>query len=292
MTTAELIYLATIKGPRGEVPAIFSEDAPNQLVDLWAAAAYFAGTGLKGDHARVASARDVLALLDAGIDRDLLATYLARKDELPADAVVAGLGSATIGTSPKLRAPVRPRQLPCVGMNRAELFEPGRERAPGRMPQIREAPSYAPFWWLKAVTSVAHPNSPVIHPGESHTTFLIPEPELGLVIGKRLGPGVASPKARDAVQYLAGYTIVNEMSALDIEFERGGDPFAFNLAWSKSYPTFAPIGPAIALAEDLQSRPPDGFFADQWEGGIACEYLGLSLVGGGAHRAFCRSGHS
>ncbi len=251
MSSDELIYLATIDSSRGEVPAIFSEGAPDELIDLQAASAYFRDAGAKGDHDRIASARDVLTLIDAGIDRELLATYVARKGELPDGAVVPGGGTATIGSSPKLRAPVQPRQLPCIGMNRGELFEPGQTRSPGRMPQIREAPSYAPFWWLKAVTSITHPNAPVIHPGPSHTTFLIPEPELGLVIGKRLGPGIATPKAKDAMEYFAGYTIVNEMSALDIEFERGGDPFAFNLAWSKSYPTFAPLGPAIALAGDL-----------------------------------------
>src|SRR5262245_4203854 len=125
MSAAELIYLATIDSPRGEVPAIFSEGSPNEFIDLQAAAGYFRDIGAKGDHAAVASARDVLTLIDAGIDRELFATYIARKGELPDGAIVDGGGTATIGSSPKLRAPVRPRQMPCIGMNRGELFEPG-----------------------------------------------------------------------------------------------------------------------------------------------------------------------
>jgi 2-keto-4-pentenoate hydratase/2-oxohepta-3-ene-1,7-dioic acid hydratase in catechol pathway len=251
MPTGEQIYLAMYDGAQGVAPALFAEGAPNDLIDLHGAAAYFAGAGVKGNHARISEARDIGHLIDLGVDADLLRTYAERKGTLPAGVVVDAGGSAKIGTSPKLRLPLHPRQMPCVGMNRAELFQPGQKRSAGKMPQIREAPSFAPMWWLKAVTSVTGPNDPIIHPGDSHTTFLIPEPELALVIGKRLGPGIASPKARDALSYLAGYCIMDEVSALDIEFERGGDPFAFNLAWSKSYPTFAPIGPAILVAGDL-----------------------------------------
>jgi 2-keto-4-pentenoate hydratase/2-oxohepta-3-ene-1,7-dioic acid hydratase in catechol pathway len=251
MSTDAQVHLAMVEGPQGTIPAIFGATSPNDLIDLRAAAAYFAGAGIRGDHAPLRQIRDIGALIDAGFDRDLLAEYVARRSALPPEALIAGGGSDVIGTSPRLRAPIHPRQMPCIGMNRGDLFQPGEKRSAGKMPQIREAPSYAPFWWLKAVTSVTGPHQPIIHPGDAITTFLIPEPEFGVVIGRRLGPGVASPKARDALSYIAGYLIMNEVSALDIEFERGGDPFAYNLAWSKSYPTFAPIGPAIAVAGDI-----------------------------------------
>ena len=62
------------------------------------------------------------------------------------------------------------------------------------------------------------------------------EAELGVIIGRR-GRHVSSEKA---VDYVAGYTIVNDVSARDLQFSDG--------QWirGKSFDTFAPIGPCMA----------------------------------------------
>jgi 2-keto-4-pentenoate hydratase/2-oxohepta-3-ene-1,7-dioic acid hydratase in catechol pathway len=72
-----------------------------------------------------------------------------------------------------------------------------------------------------------------------------------MIIGRRCGPGIATPSAEEAAKYIAGYVVCNDVSALDLEFDRGGQPFAFNLAWSKSYPSFAPIGPWMVISENF-----------------------------------------
>ena len=132
----------------------------------------------------------------------------------------------------------RPSKIIGIGMNLPGLVG-------GAVPQLDEIPSFAPFWFMKAPSALTGHGHPIIHPGEWHTRKLIPEPEMGLVIGRRCGPGIATPRGEECREYVAGFTIVNDVSALDLEFERGGPPFAFNLSWSKSYPSFAPMGPGL-----------------------------------------------
>ena len=67
------------------------------------------------------------------------------------------------------------------------------------------------------------------------------EAELAVVIGKQ-GHGIA---AADAYDYVAGYTIVNDISARDVQFGDG--------QWirGKSFDTFAPMGPYIVTADEI-----------------------------------------
>ena len=246
MISTNSLSLCMYHGSQGLAPALLSARTDGSLIDLRAAAAHL-GRRYPID-SRLAGCASVAGLIEGGLERASLQTILDHEAELPEEVLIAMPG-AHFGSSRLLACPVQPRQLFCVGMNIASLFVP--EKISGKMPLIREAPYAAPFWWLKAVSAVVGPNDDIVHPGPRHTNRLIPEPELGLVIGRRMGPGIASPKAADAGPFLAGYCVVNEVSALDLEFERGGDPFAFNLAWSKCYPTFAPIGPAITVAGSL-----------------------------------------
>lgn len=246
MTSAHPLRLCMVRGKDGTAPALVSARSGDRLIDLRAAAAHL------GRHhavdARLLRSGSIAELVAAGLEPDALRAILDREDELPGHVLLPNPG-AFFGAFPGLACPVEPRQLFCVGMNIANLFVP--EKISGQMPLIREAPYAAPFWWLKAASSVAGPHDDIVHPGPGHTNRVIPEPELGLVVGRRMGPGIASPKAAQAERFLAGYCVVNEVSALDLEFERGGDPFAYNLAWSKCYPTFAPIGPALTVAGSI-----------------------------------------
>jgi 2-keto-4-pentenoate hydratase/2-oxohepta-3-ene-1,7-dioic acid hydratase in catechol pathway len=67
------------------------------------------------------------------------------------------------------------------------------------------------------------------------------EAELGVVIGRQ-ARGVS---VDEAVDYVAGYTIVNDVSARDLQHSDG--------QWlrAKSFDTFAPMGPCIATTSDL-----------------------------------------
>lgn len=177
---------------------------------------------------------DIQEMLDAGLNLDLLSPLASiALGELPPASVIS---SADV----TLQTPVRrPGKVIAVGLNVPGL-------AGGPVPLVDEMPSTAPFWFTKASTAVIGHGESIIHPGKTHTTQMIPEPELAMIIGRRCGPGIATPRAEQAAKFIAGWSICNDVSALDIEFERGGAPFAYNLTWSKSYPTFSPIGPWLA----------------------------------------------
>ena len=210
-------------------------DTDGVVVDVGRAASYLAS-----DHAGT-SVVDVNDLLSLESWRDLVDEVVSDPGALP-EACLVGIDLSD--GSGALAAPVRPSQVPAVGINTEGLVD-------SALSFLRELPSQAPFWWFKSPHAVVGPGEAIVHPGEFHTRRLIPEPELGIVIGRPLGPGVASPRASEAAAYVAGFTVCNDVSALDIEFERGGDPFAYNLSWSKSYPGFAPIGPAITLTSEI-----------------------------------------
>jgi 2-keto-4-pentenoate hydratase/2-oxohepta-3-ene-1,7-dioic acid hydratase in catechol pathway len=68
------------------------------------------------------------------------------------------------------------------------------------------------------------------------------EAELGVVIGRR----ARHVAAAEAVEYVAGYTIINDVSARDLQFSDG--------QWlrAKSFDTFAPMGPYLVTPHTLR----------------------------------------
>lgn len=71
------------------------------------------------------------------------------------------------------------------------------------------------------------------------------EVELGVIIGKE-ARGV---KAEDAFDYVFGYTVINDASARDMQFERG------QFFYGKGLDNLTPMGPWI-VTEDEMDRPP------------------------------------
>src|SRR5262249_5427129 len=67
------------------------------------------------------------------------------------------------------------------------------------------------------------------------------EAELGVVIGRK----ARNVSTQNALQFVAGYTIINDVSARDLQFSDG--------QWlrAKSFDTFSPIGPFLVTREDL-----------------------------------------
>jgi 2-keto-4-pentenoate hydratase/2-oxohepta-3-ene-1,7-dioic acid hydratase in catechol pathway len=68
------------------------------------------------------------------------------------------------------------------------------------------------------------------------------EAELGVVIGRR----ARQVTLESALDYVAGYTIINDVSARDLQFSDG--------QWvrAKSFDTFAPMGPFLVTRETLR----------------------------------------
>ena len=97
-----------------------------------------------------------------------------------------------------------------------------------------------PAFFRKASGSVSAPTEAVVRP--AHVRFLDYEIELGLVMGAPLPVGTAVDEA-DLPSYVAGLVVTNDVSARDIQLTRT------QFYESKSYPTFTPTGPHLALLE-------------------------------------------
>lgn len=131
--------------------------------------------------------------------------------------------------SVRLLAPIpRPRKLICVGLNyRDHAIESGLE-----IPKV-------PTIFNKFATSVIGPGAPVVLPRNSERPDY--EAEMAFVIGKG-GRRIAAADWRD---HVFGYTIVNDVSARDVQMATS------QWLMGKTFDTFAPIGPAIVTSNEV-----------------------------------------
>jgi acylpyruvate hydrolase len=142
----------------------------------------------------------------------------------PEPAAVHRLGEV------QLQAPIpRPGKILCAGVNyRDHVLE-----VPGR--SLPDEPSF----FAKLPSVVIGPFDAIRHPGVPHTVDY--EVELACVIG---APAYRIPAAR-ALQYVAGYTILNDVSARDVQFRNN------QITLGKNFDTFAPMGPCLATPDEL-----------------------------------------
>ena len=98
-----------------------------------------------------------------------------------------------------------------------------------------------PIIFSKFTSCITGPNDPIIVPkGSSHTDW---EVELGFVIGKK----AINVSVEDALNYVLGFFLVNDVSERDFQKNRG-------LTWDKGkgFDTFGPIGPYIVTTDELK----------------------------------------
>jgi len=121
----------------------------------------------------------------------------------------------------------RPKVI-CIGLNYYDHAEEGKAKPPAE-----------PIIFMKPYTAITGPFDPIEYP--SITSQLDYEGELGVVIGKKC-KGV---KLEEALDYILGYTVFNDVSARDIQFRDG--------QWvrGKSFDTFAPVGPWIVTKDEV-----------------------------------------
>jgi len=99
-----------------------------------------------------------------------------------------------------------------------------------------------PYMFMKSSTSVIGPEATVYIPPETQQADW--EVELGVVIGKR----ARRVSAASALEYVAGYLVVNDVSARDLN-KRSDYPFKHDWFRGKNHDTFCPIGPWIVPAQ-------------------------------------------
>lgn len=133
-------------------------------------------------------------------------------------------------TPGKRLAPVVPTNILGIGLNYRRHAEEGGKTVPSR-----------PMWFMKSTNTVQNPDDPIMLPASSQKVDY--EGELAIVIG-RAARNVAPT---DALSYVLGYTIANDVSARDWQFEWGGGQFCHG----KSFDTFCPLGPVLVTTDEL-----------------------------------------
>jgi 2,4-didehydro-3-deoxy-L-rhamnonate hydrolase len=99
-----------------------------------------------------------------------------------------------------------------------------------------------PIVFMKATSCIQGPNDPVMLPKGSVKTDW--EVELGVVIGTR----ARYVSKKDALSFVAGYTLVNDVSEREYQLERGPQ-------WDKGKgcDTFGPIGPWLVTPDEIEN---------------------------------------
>ncbi|MBL1408376.1 fumarylacetoacetate hydrolase family protein [Sphingobacterium faecale] len=123
----------------------------------------------------------------------------------------------------------RPSKIVCIGLNYRDHAEETGANIPAE-----------PIIFMKSTTALIGPNDNVIIPKNSVKTDW--EVEFGIVIGKK----ATYVKESEALDYVAGYVLHNDISERDFQLERGG-------TWDKGKgcDTFAPMGPVLTTKEEI-----------------------------------------
>jgi 2-keto-4-pentenoate hydratase/2-oxohepta-3-ene-1,7-dioic acid hydratase in catechol pathway len=181
-------------------------------------------------------------VLDAGMSmRELLAT--GRPQE-----VAATSGEAVALAEVRLLPPVPdPEKIIGIGLNYAEHAKEGRTEPP-------ESPTF----FAKFANALRADGEEVELPSRSEKVDY--EAEIAFVIGRRAKDVAES----DAIEHLAGYTLLNDLSARDLQFATP--------QWmpGKVFDGSAPCGPAIVTPDE--AGPPDAL-------GIALDLNGERMQG-------------
>ncbi|MEQ9815366.1 MAG: fumarylacetoacetate hydrolase family protein [Azospirillaceae bacterium] len=214
--------LVTYRGPAGQRIGVERADG---IVDLRAALAAHLEASGHADPAGEAAHRvpEDMTLLLTRADGDLA--------ELRRAAEASDMAQDPAGLT--LLAPVpRPGKVIGVGRNY------GAHQSEGNLERQEEPRLFAKF-----ASSVIGPGQAIVRP--ERIRQLDWEVELAIVVGRRM-KDVAEA---DALSHVAGYTIVNDVSAREFQFDVKPPQTTF----AKSHDTFTPMGPALVTAEEFGS---------------------------------------
>ena len=129
----------------------------------------------------------------------------------------------------RLLAPVVPGKILCSGVNyKAHALENPKAVMPSE-----------PFFFTKLPSSVCGPDADVARP--ARVAQMDYEVEFSAVIGKRLFNATEA----DVMPAIFGYTLLNDLSARDVQFKEN------QITLGKNFAGFAPIGPCIVTTDEL-----------------------------------------
>ena len=135
-----------------------------------------------------------------------------------------------IPESSRLGSPIaRPSKIVCIGLNYADHARETNAKIPSE-----------PVIFMKSTTALVGPFDDVVIPRDSVKTDW--EVELAFVIGKK----ASYVEESEAMDYVAGYCLHNDVSEREFQLERNG-------TWDKGKgcDTFAPLGPFLATKDEI-----------------------------------------
>lgn len=135
-----------------------------------------------------------------------------------------------VAAGTRLGAPVaRPSKILCIGLNYADHAR-----------ETGVTPPTEPVLFIKSSTALVGPDDNIVIPRDSVKTDW--EVELAVIIGKK----ASYVEEADAMNYVAGYALHNDVSEREFQLERGG-------TWDKGKgcDTFAPVGPFMATKNEI-----------------------------------------
>ena len=180
-------------------------------------------------HAGLLEGEAIACLTSAGVARSVL--EIIQGGEAAIKRARAALGSAPrfALADVTLEAPVRPGKVLCSGIN---YKGHAAENPNAKMPT-------EPFFFAKLPSSVVGPEAPVAKPPE--TEQMDYEVEFAAVIGKPLHKAGEA----DVMPAIFGYTLLNDVSARDVQFKDN------QITIGKNFAGFAPIGPCIVTTDEM-----------------------------------------
>jgi 2-keto-4-pentenoate hydratase/2-oxohepta-3-ene-1,7-dioic acid hydratase in catechol pathway len=133
-----------------------------------------------------------------------------------------------------LLTPVEPKTIYCIGIN----YRKHAEETGAKIPEH-------PVVFLKSPTTIQDPEGPIMLPRHLRSDQVDFEAELGVVIGYEC----KNVSQADALNYVLGYTVANDVSARDWQKQWGGSQWCRG----KTFDTFCPIGPALVTPAGIKN---------------------------------------
>jgi 2-keto-4-pentenoate hydratase/2-oxohepta-3-ene-1,7-dioic acid hydratase in catechol pathway len=211
----------------------------------------------EGGAALVTGAR-MIALAPLGEARGVLALLDEWDAVLPRLQAIAAAGE---GTEPldvgALAAPYTPRQIFCTGANYRKhvigliMGDPSmrtadddalsdeERRARAEKVMDERAQATLPYCFIKLPSCVVGPNDPVVLPSN------VKKPDWELELGVVIGRPARHVAPADALDHVAGYVVVNDVTAREHIFRRDAGALGADWLSGKCFPTFLPFGPMI-----------------------------------------------
>lgn len=200
--------------------------------------------------------------IDGGSVLELLRSWDAVHPLLHKAAQAVGPNDGVALSSVKLLAPILyPGALYCAGANYWDHLEEMAEiakRVTGKAPAMTKAKD--PYFFMKTTAgSIIGTGTPARLPSFSHQVDW--EAELGVVIA-RPTRNISEERALNAI---AGYLIVNDLSARDL-MKREGSPFGMDWVGQKCFEDAAPMGPWFTPAAYIPN--PNDMAIKLWVNGV------------------------